>query len=496
MVAAYRILIVCLLPLAARAGTIVNYSISPSILDEGGLAVDSAAYRINPSVGPGAAAASVNYSLRAGFSGQLADVAISYSENTINSAAETLNATVTITDIGSADYNGGTATVSGLIAAQDVVSLPAGAVAVLNSVQLTGANVEIHDGSKWVVVGTASGGQGNNFVVAFNSASTARIAEHVIKNLTFANSSNNPTLTRTLNITLNGNDGSPTQTETIGVNINLDNDVPDITGTVGLVYTEQEVASAFVSSATASDPDQSASFRPDSTHVGSLRVALDGYVTGDLLSVAHIGTGAGQIGVSGTTISYANVNFATSSGGTADDLVITFSSAAATPTAVGALINALRYRSTSDDPTVNNTDPSRVVTVTFNDGANTKDASSSTIAHTDSLTGTINLTAVNDLPVMAVTGAASYSENGLALTVDSTTTVTDSDDTQINGGSVSITTGFLSGDTLAIAGTGNITGAYNALTGVLTLSGTGTLANYQTVLRSLQARIRRTMRPS
>jgi hypothetical protein len=412
-------------------------------------------------------------------------VAASYFENAINAAAATLDATATVTDIDSPDYNGATLTVSGLVAAQDLVSLPIGAVSSLDNVQLTGTNVEINDGSNWVVVGTAAGGNGNNFVVTFNSSATARSAELVIESLTFANSSNNPTLTRTLTLTLNDNDGNATQAVTLGVTIKLENDAPDITGTVGLAYTEQGAAAAFVSGATTSDPDQPTNFRPNATNVGNLSVALDGYVTGDLLSVAHIGTAAGQIGVSGTTISYANVNFATTTGGTAADLVITFSSTTATPAAVGALINALRYRSTSDDPTVNNTDLSRVVTVTFNDGANTKDATSSTTALTDTLTGTINLTAVNDLPVIVVTGSASFSENGLALTVDSTTTVTDLDDTQIAGGSVSITTGFLSGDTLSTTDTGNITGSYNAVTGVMTLSGTDTLANYQTVLRSL-----------
>ncbi len=412
-------------------------------------------------------------------------VAASYFENAINAAAATLDATATVTDIDSPDYDSGTLTVSGLVAAQDLVSLPIGAVAALDNVQLTGSNVEVNDGSNWVVVGTAAGGNGNNFVVTFNSSATARSAELVIENLTFANSSHNPTLTRTLTLTLNDNDGNATQAATIGVTIKLDNDAPDITGTVGLAYTEQGAASAFVSGATTSDPDQPTNFRPNATNVGNLRVALDGYVTGDLLSVAHIGTAAGQIGVSGTTISYANVSFATTTGGTAADLVITFSSTTATPAAVGALINALRYRSTSDDPTVNSTDPTRVVTVTLNDGGNTKDATSSSLPLTDSVTGTISLTALNDLPVIVVTGAASFSENGLALTVDSTATVTDLDDTQIAGGSVRISTGFVLGDTLAVTAAGDITGSYNAATGELILSGTDTLANYQAVMRSL-----------
>ncbi len=51
---------------------------------------------------------------------------------------------------------------------------------------------------------------------------------------------------------------------------------------------------------------------------------------------------------------------------------------------------------------------------------------------------------------------------------------------------MSITSGFLTGDTLAATTTGtSITASYNASTGVLSLSGSDTLAHYQQVLDSV-----------
>lgn len=71
---ARRILIVCLLPLAARAGTSANYSIATAFPEEGGGEVASTDYRINTAAGPGEALDSTDFSLRGGYAGQLADV--------------------------------------------------------------------------------------------------------------------------------------------------------------------------------------------------------------------------------------------------------------------------------------------------------------------------------------------------------------------------------------------------------------------------------------
>ncbi|MFN0262801.1 LamG-like jellyroll fold domain-containing protein [Tepidamorphus sp. 3E244] len=89
-------------------------------------------------------------------------------------------------------------------------------------------------------------------------------------------------------------------------------------------------------------------------------------------------------------------------------------------------------------------------------------------------------------PVLSAGATLAYSENDAPAAIDSTITVNDPDDTNIESATVSITGGFVTGeDVLGFTDTANITGSYNATTGVLTLTGSDTLANYQAALRAV-----------
>jgi hypothetical protein len=80
-------------------------------------------------------------------------------------------------------------------------------------------------------------------------------------------------------------------------------------------------------------------------------LSLTGLLAEDTVSVRHQGTGAGDIGIDGTVVSYGNVVIGTLAGGNAGaDLTITFN-AAATSEAVDALIQNLTYANSSDAPT-------------------------------------------------------------------------------------------------------------------------------------------------
>ena len=99
----------------------------------------------------------------------------------------------------------------------------------------------------------------------------------------------------------------------------------------------------------------------------------------------------------------------------------------------------------------------------------------------------IAISGVNDAPAATTsTGSTSYTQTGSAATVDSTLTVTDADDTNLDSGQVRISGGFQSGDDLVYVNQNGITGSYNTGTGVLTLTGAATTADYQTALRSIQ----------
>src|SRR5207253_1778282 len=72
------------------------------------------------------------------------------------------------------------------------------------------------------------------------------------------------------------------------------------------------------------------------------------------------------------------------------------------------------------------------------------------------------------------------------VVIDGTLTVTDSDTTNMTGGQVRISVGFQSGDDLVFVDQNGIHGVYNTGTGILTLTGSASVANYQTALESVQ----------
>ncbi|WP_170116023.1 Ig-like domain-containing protein [Brenneria roseae] len=139
--------------------------------------------------------------------------------------------------------------------------------------------------------------------------------------------------------------------------------------------------------------------------VGSeLRVSISvNRSSGDVLEIVNQGTGAGQIGIADSAISYAGTVIGSYTGGNGgSDLVVTFN-ANATPAAVQALVRALSYQNT------NAADPSpltRTVSVTLNDGDGA----------TTAATVSVSVVAVNDAPVVVATGnSPTYTENGSAV---------------------------------------------------------------------------------
>jgi len=105
-------------------------------------------------------------------------------------------------------------------------------------------------------------------------------------------------------------------------------------------------------------------------------------------------------------------------------------------------------------------------------------------------TGTVTVTinGVNDPPVLSnvETSPLSYRAQDPAVQITSALTLSDDDDATIASATGSITSGFSSGqDSLGFVNQNGITGSYNTSTGVLTLSGNATIANYQAALRSV-----------
>ncbi len=137
-------------------------------------------------------------------------------------------------------------------------------------------------------------------------------------------------------------------------------------------YTEGDGATVIDTAATVSDADSS------DFDTGTLTVDFTaGGTANDRLAIRHQGTGAGQIGVSGSTVSYQGTNIGTFIGGThgSDPLIITLN-ANADATATQALARNITYENVSENPATT----ARTVRFVLSDGdGGTSDAATQTI---------------------------------------------------------------------------------------------------------------------
>ncbi|MGV8992415.1 MAG: DUF2341 domain-containing protein [Thiobacillus sp.] len=94
---------------------------------------------------------------------------------------------------------------------------------------------------------------------------------------------------------------------------------------------------------------------------------------------------------------------------------------------------------------------------------------------------------VNDAPVVTTTGTAlGYTENDAATAVDSGLSVSDQDNANLTSATITIGSNYVNGqDILAFTSQLGIIGSWDAAAGVLTLTGSSSVTNYQTALRSV-----------
>jgi hypothetical protein len=89
-------------------------------------------------------------------------------------------------------------------------------------------------------------------------------------------------------------------------------------------------------------------------------------------------------------------------------------------------------------------------------------------------------------PSLVVTASnATFTQGGSSISVDSHVSITSATAAKLSGAKVKIGKGFMRGDVLSFVGQPGITGVYNAATGVLSLKGIASLAEYQLVLDSV-----------
>jgi len=127
---------------------------------------------------------------------------VTFLENAVNAAPQLIDAHVSFTAAGNpTNFNGGTLTVTGL--------LPEDTVAIRNQgtsfsqIGISGSNVTFGPvvlGGGVTVIGSFAGGDGSTLTVTFNANAFTAAIEALIENLTYANSSDTPTASRSLEL--------------------------------------------------------------------------------------------------------------------------------------------------------------------------------------------------------------------------------------------------------------------------------------------------------
>jgi hypothetical protein len=257
--------------------------------------------------------------------------------------------------------------------------------------------------------------------------------------VTFSTSSNNAT-TRTIDWTVSdGIVASTTTNSTVQVHV-----LPTITAGATTTFDGGGPAVALDSGLIITDPS--------SATLAGATVTIGGFVSGDTLTVGSAG-GLGTGFNNGT---------------------LTLSGSASLSTYQTALESVqYAFNPNDGDPTGGGSHTSRTITWAANDGTTSGSASS-----------TLNV--IHVAPTVTAGASVIYSENGAPVVLDSGLTVSDPDSgSMLAGATVSVGGTFLSGDTLGFLSQNGITGSYAATTGILTLSGSATIADYETALQSI-----------
>jgi hypothetical protein len=313
-----------------------------------------------------------------------------------------------------------------------------------------GASIGTFSGAGYNVGGTTNG----TLTVNLSGASLASV-QALVRSVTYNNTNtyNPSTNPRSLLFTLAG----ANQTVSCTVNITPVNDPPQITLGGGVGYTERSAAVQIASAATVTDDVTTFANR---TITVSFAGTADSQAT---LAVKHVGSGAQQIGVSGSNITYSGTAMATFSGGTAGSPLVISLGSNASLAAIQAMVRQVTYVSDNHNPAATYT-----INVAFNDGD----------GYTTTASKTINVTPVNEAPSISDVPDATTNEDtplaSVAFTLDDidtsasalAVTATSSDQTLVPNGNIAIS-GTGANRTLTITPAPD---AYGTVTITLTVS--------------------------
>ena len=348
------------------------------------------------------------------------------------------------------------------------------------------------------ITGSYNGATG---MLMLTGSATVADYQTALRSVTYQNSSDNPTTSRS--IAFSASDVHAFGAEaTKSITITAVNDAPTITSSGPTTATEDTL---YTYDATSSDPDGPGATWTTTgadTCAGTINPTSGEYTftpagpTPPASCVVGIqvadGGSPNETDTQNTTVTITAVNDAPEIDSTAptsatEDTLYTYDATAVDPDGTGQAWSTLG--SDTCGGTINPTSGE----YTFTPAGPTPPASCVVAIQVcdaglacDSQSTTVTITAVNDAPVLDTTATPlAYIDGDGAVAIDPGITASDPDSANLSGATISITSGYNAGeDTLAFANTATITVLSNT-GGVLTLTGTDTVANYQAALRSV-----------
>lgn len=280
-------------------------------------------------------------------------------------------------------------------------------------------------------------------ILSLTGTSSVANYQAALRSVTFRSTTDTPPATKIINFTvINGPVPSSVASKTIS--IIAVNDAPAVATSGGATpYTEQQGAVVIDGALTVTDVD--------SPSLAGATATLTAPQAGDTLKFTTP-TGSRITGTYNATTG-----------------VLTLAGSSSVANYQRAL-RSVTFVSSTDAPV-----PSRIVTFSVTDGLTSAPAAK-----------TLSVTAVNDAPILSGGGSTISAPPFTPVKVAPNVTVGDPDGGNLAGATVTITAGRQAGaDALALTPLNGITGSYNSATGVLSLTGTSSVANYQAALRSV-----------
>jgi Mg-chelatase subunit ChlD len=313
-----------------------------------------------------------------------------------------------------------------------------------------------------------------NIVIDLTGKASIASYETLIKSITYADSSNNPSTTpRGVTIAVTDVDANGTNNQTVvhnsQINVIAVNDAP----VIGHTGTGKEFGNTWNETAVGGDvtapgkgPGQIArDFTlndADSTTLKSATVTLTNFKDGDVLNVGKPGA---------LTYTLSDVKDAS---GAVTGKTITFGPG--TTAQYQTAIQSITFDSTSHDPSKDN----RIINISVDDG--------SAVNNIASTTSTIHITTVNDVPTVS-TASVGFTENDAAVSIVKNLNLADVDNTTLSKAVVSVD--VKAGDVLTFTGTApkgvSVVETHNdaGLVNGFKITGIATVDQYKALIQSI-----------